>query len=421
MQKHVTNVVEFLNNHYTIKERSQLLTRTRCKFSGRFKVRHKKGAQKNDPRFIYLRLRVAGGSAPDFSTGVSCLLEEWDQKAQKIRGYSDKVAEKNRQLSQILEDIHTMFNDLRQKGVNVTAQMLKDFYRSKNNVQDKSLVSYFKMFMSWHESSICKETFRSWRVHLSVLTDYLIETRQLNVGIEAINGKWALHYFQHLTQVRKLHTDYAARKVFAVSKVLDYAILQDDLDFNPLKALKLPKAKPKPIKYLNEAEIEKLQNCPFYNARLSNVVDCFLFQCFTGMAYHELVKFNVNEHLKTDTEGQEWIKIRRGKTNTLSLIPLLPQAKDILNKYESRLPIISNQKMNAFIKEAAQMAGLNHFEEIGTHVARKTCGTFLLNRGIPIEAVSRVLGHTSVKVTQTFYAELLTSTIKQNFKNSGLI
>lgn len=421
MQKHVTNVVEFLNNHYSIKERRQLITKTRCKFSSRLKLRYKKGAEKNDPRFIYVRVRVSGHTAPDFSTGVSCLIHEWDQKAQKIKGYSDKVAEKNRQLSQIIDDIQTMFNDLRQKGVNVTAKMLRDFYRSKNNVQDKSLVAYFKLFMSWHEGNVCKETMRGWGVNLSVLTDYLIETRQLNIGLEAINGKWALNYFQHLTQVRKLKTDYAGRKVFAVSKVLDYAILQDDLDFNPLKALKLPKAKPKPIKYLNEAEIEKLQNCPFYNTRLSNVVDCFLFQCFTGMAYHELVKFNVSEHLKTDSDGQEWIKIRRGKTNTLSLIPLLPQAKELLNKYDSRLPIVTNQKMNDYIKEAAQMAGLSHFEEIGTHVARKTCGTFLLNRGVPIEAVSRVLGHTSVKVTQTFYAELLTSTIKQSFKNSGLI
>ena len=113
----------------------------------------------------------------------------------------------------------------------------------------------------------------------------------------------------------------------------------------------------------------------------------------TGMSYSELLNFNTGEHLRDEKGGQQWIVIHRQKTKTLSLIPVIEQAKELLKRYE----------------------------ELQTHMARRTVRTFFLNHGLSIETMSKVLGYKSIKIPQMYYAELLTDTIKQNFKKSGLL
>lgn len=167
--------------------------------------------------------------------------------------------------------------------------------------------------------------------------------------------------------------------------------------------------------------MKRLLECPFYDERLQKVVDCFAFQTFTGLGYNELLHFSAKTHLTTDKKGITWIMIHREKTKELSTIPFLSSARAILEKYENILPVVSNQKMNDFIKEAARIAGLDRVEEISTHVARKTAGMYFLNRGLRLETVSKILGHKSTKITERYYAELLTSSITDDLRKNGLL
>ncbi|MEZ4904333.1 MAG: site-specific integrase [Spirosomataceae bacterium] len=417
-----TNLADFLNSTYTLKERKRLLTRHRSKLIVYFRPRVKTNRPKDATQWLYIRLFVSGTKAnADMATGISLEPGTWCNRTRRIKGHSAKIDEKNRAIAQMEVDIWTLYNDLVKEGVAVTATMLKDLYK-RNGAKSQAhlgLLAYYQKFLAFHKPNICKSTQKTYQSRLNTLTRYLKETSQQNATIDKVGPRFALEFHRYI--VNYAGFDHARKAIQSLSKVLDYAVVMEELESNPLPSLSLPRSAAKPIKYLTLKELLLLQNCPYFDDRLQKVVDCFLLQCFTGMAYNELLNFDQTKHLKTDDDGQQWIKIVRGKTGTLSLIPVITEAKTLLEKYGYKMPVVTNQKLNDYIKEAAQIAGIENPEQITSHVGRKTAGTFLLNRGVPLETVSKVLGHKNVKITQTYYAELLTETIKSNFKKTGLI
>ncbi len=154
--------------------------------------------------------------------------------------------------------------------------------------------------------------------------------------------------------------------------------------------------------------------------------DVFVFACYTGLAYAELQKLS-DEHIHIGNDGEEWIIIDRTKTDIRCRIPLLPKAKAVLNKYKNfplsenkrrLLPIHSNQKMNEYLKELATICGIN--KNLSMHVARHTFATSVtLSNGVPLETVSKMLGHTSIKTTQ-IYARIVDEKISQDMKGLAL-
>jgi site-specific recombinase XerD len=146
--------------------------------------------------------------------------------------------------------------------------------------------------------------------------------------------------------------------------------------------------------------------------RLELVRDIFVFSCYTGLAYID-VKNLRQKHIRTSFDGNLWVMTKRQKTDVQSNIPLLDVAKQILEKYkgtlpdEKVLPILSNQKMNAYLKEIGDLCGIE--QNLTFHLARHTFGTTVtLAKGVPIETVSKMLGHTNIKTTQ-IYAGLPTA------------
>ena len=175
-------------------------------------------------------------------------------------------------------------------------------------------------------------------------------------------------------------------------------------------------------------------NKEFVSERLELVRDIFIFSCFTGLAYVDVQQLNKN-HISLGIDGDKWIFKNRQKTDTPSKIPLLPMAMEIVDKYKNHptcvnenrlLPILSNQKMNAYLKEIADVCGIN--KELTFHIARHTFATTVtLSNGVPIETVSKMLGHTNLKTTQ-HYAKILDKKIsndmmilKEKFKNTNQI
>ena len=159
-------------------------------------------------------------------------------------------------------------------------------------------------------------------------------------------------------------------------------------------------------KCLSLDEVKKLQIVPM-EERLERVRDLFVFQCYTCLSYSDLVKFNIKKIEAYD--GMKYYTGRRGKTKVRFTIPMLQPALDILEKYKNKLPIISNVKYNAYLKEVAAAAGIE--KHLTTHWARHTGATLLLNAGVPIEVVSKVCGHSNTQITQKIYAKMLSKTI----------
>ncbi|WP_317172034.1 site-specific integrase [Flavobacterium pokkalii] len=154
------------------------------------------------------------------------------------------------------------------------------------------------------------------------------------------------------------------------------------------------------------AELEKHQ---FSIDRLNTVRDIFVFQCYTGLAYIDAFQLK-RADIKDGVDGNQWILYERQKTNSTARIPLLPKAIKILEKYKDHplclkrgtvLPVSSNQKMNEYLKEIAELCGFPF--TLNTHMARRTFGsTITLNNNVPINVVKEMLGHSSVKQTEAY-------------------
>lgn len=390
----------------------------------RFKIRSKrKTTHKDLPHYISIRLRVNGVPAKsDIATGVSvATVEDWDNKKQLIRGRADLTGAKNEQLKKMASDITEIFNLLRSQNKPVSAEIIKQIYTGKSEALITGLLQLYEAFVKQHDKNVNKDTLRNWKCRQTAITAYVRQKlKRKDVELSEISPRWANDYYAWYQTTRKTGKSVAGRAIGALKTVLNFGVNDGALTTNPLSALTFERDPPKPIVYLNESEVAKIANCPFFDARLQQVADCFLLQCYTGMAYNEMLAFDAKKHLQTDSKGASWIIIYRGKTKELCRIPLLAAARVLLEKYDKKMPLITNQKMNTYLKEVGKLAQLDNYETLTTHVGRRTMGTFLLNKGVSIEVVSKVLGHASIKITERHYAALLTTTIGEQIRSAGL-
>ena len=163
--------------------------------------------------------------------------------------------------------------------------------------------------------------------------------------------------------------------------------------------------------FLTEEELRRVAVVQLPTVSLRNVRDLFLFQCYTGLAYSDMAAFSREKVLERD--GRYILSGERVKTGKGYYVVLLPQAVDILERYGWRLPVISNEKYNAYLKVVAQGAGID--KPVSSHYARRTAGMILLNSGMPVEVVAKVLGHSSSRTTEKAYAKILDRTVEQSY------
>ncbi|MBQ6955937.1 MAG: tyrosine-type recombinase/integrase [Bacteroidales bacterium] len=179
---------------------------------------------------------------------------------------------------------------------------------------------------------------------------------------------------------------------------------------NPYKSLHIKKDKNSDEaleKYLTREEFARLVELELPSEYLRHARDLFVFQTYTCMAYVDLAAFDAAKIV--DVKGRPMYVGRRGKTNQKFTFLVLPQAQEILDRYDGRLPMMSNQKYNQYVKMIAVMAGIN--KPVSSHWARHTGATLLLNSGVDMEVVSKVLGHSSTRMTRMIYAKMLDETI----------
>ncbi len=199
------------------------------------------------------------------------------------------------------------------------------------------------------------------------------------------------------------------------------AIAMGHIQRNPYNSYKVKRAEGN-RDFLTMKELRKIEQKRISVQRLELVKDMFVFACYTGMLYSDIYKLSF-QHLQTGNDGESWIIIDRTKNKSRCRIPLLPTAKLIVQKYSNHpvscqrgtiLPIHSNQKMNAYLKEIADLCGIS--KNLSMHVARHTFATSVtLSNGVPIETVSKMLGHSSLKTTQ-IYARIVDDKISDDMK-----
>lgn len=240
---------------------------------------------------------------------------------------------------------------------------------------------------------------------MSYLSDHY---RVTDVPITQVNYELIRAYKEYLIGEKDLSYNTTIKFLQFTKKITLRAIRAGWLKMDPFDGMSLTlKETDRP--YLTEEELESIENKEFKVQRLELVKDLFLFACYTGLSYSDVKKLQKSE-IEKSPKGMWWIRTRRQKTNERSQVPLLAPAMQIIEKYadlksldaeDKVLPVLSNQKLNSYLKEVADFCGIQ--KKLTFHVARHTFATTItLSNGVPIESVSKMLGHTNLRTTQHY-------------------
>lgn len=379
---------------------------------------------KNGNAPIYLRITV-NGKRSEFSIKRKVLLGKWNSKAGKVRGTTPDIRELNRYMDTIKVKIYKIQETLLENQELLTADIIKSIYLRKG-IKHKMLLEIFQNHNDKIKRLVGKEfapgTIERYKTAKKHVADYIkLEYNTIDIPVKDVDYKFISGFEYYLKTERKCAHNTAIKYVTNFKKIIRIAFANDWIHKDPFVNWKA-KLKIVEREFLTEEEIQKMVEKNLHTERLDQVKDIFLFSCFTGLAYADVKKLSRND-IVIGIDGDKWIKIKRSKTDTRSSIPLLTTAIDILKKYNDHpdvsnrgrlLPVLSNQKMNAYIKEIAILCKI--YKNLTFHLARHTFATTVtLSNGVPIESVSKMLGHKSLRTTQ-HYAKIMDRKVSDDMK-----
>ena len=364
---------------------------------------------------IYLRITVDGKRC-EVTTGRCCDPIQWSTSSGRCNGKKDEVKSLNAYLDDLQNKVFEAHRQLTEKDDTITAEKLRDQFQGKVAKQ-RTLIDIFKDHNQKMEALVGREfskgTAERYRTSLKHTVEFLQWKYKINdIDIRKVNYAFITEYDFYLRSVRKCANNSTVKYLKNFGKIIRICLSNGWLTIDPFARYQNKIKKVERV-YLTEQEIETIANKQLASERLEQIRDIFLFCCFTGLAYID-VKNLKSCNVVTGVDGDKWISIKRQKTNTPSRIPLLPIASALLNSYRDNpiclntgmlFPVLSNQKMNSYLKEIADFCGIK--KPITFHIARHTFATTVtLLNGIPIESVSKMLGHTNIQTTQ-HYAKIL--------------
>ena len=383
-------------------------------FSLLFYLKRPKNYEKG-PIPVYMRITV-DGKRSEVTTNRECEPSEWSTGAGRAKGTREKVRSFNAYLDNLQTKVYDACGLLANAEVDITAESIKNLFIGKVE-KPHMILEIFTEHNRQMEALVGDEyasgTLERYQTSLKHTKDFLEwKYQKLDMDIKRIDHEFITNYEFYLRSERKCANNSAVKYIKNFKKIIRICLANGWITKDHFVNYK---AKVKQVDriYLNEDELQKITNKEFATNRISQVRDIFLFSCFTGLAYADVKKLKRAEIVK-GIDGDMWIYTKRQKTSTPTRVPLLPSALSLLNKYADHpvcstdgkaFPVSSNQKMNAYLKEIADVCGIN--KELTFHIARHTFATTVtLLNGVPIESVSKMLGHTNIKTTQ-HYAKIL--------------
>lgn len=361
------------------------------------------------PIFVTIR---QNGERVTFTTGKYIHPNEWDAVKQKAKGKSETAQAINTYLLQLRNKIYRKELELMDRGYIVNPSTLRDACLEKvESIQSKSLCQIFQEYIDDARKSIGidvkKDTVYSCERTYDLLKDYMKVTYKRNdFALQELNLSFIDKFNVYLRSELKHKKNTAVKHLRCLMRVVNVAVANRHLSFDPFLNFKAQREICERV-FLTEEELRILINKDFRIKRLERVRDLFVFCCFTGLSYSD-VKTLTPEHFETDTHGRIWIKKKRVKTGVLFRVPLLPIPKLILEKYkggDKLLPVVDLSSMDAYLKEIAELCGIN--KNISSHTARFTFATTVtITNRISLEVVSKMMGHTNTRMT-SHYAKII--------------
>ncbi len=368
---------------------------------------------------IMVRIFLDGKMLNLGSSGLSVDKKVWNAPTNRAVGRSADVLNLNTNLDMISSSLQNIFRDMQHDGV-VSLDRIKSMYLGK----DKKISTFIPFF------------------------DKYLENVKAEVGVGKSKASYQKYAALHRHFVEFLNFKYGRKDIAFIE--LTPVIIEDFFIYLKTEAGMKPNSATKTLKFLKTVVIyarkcDMINRDPFVNhsfhfdyinrdfltdeelrlimqkefdvPRLETVRDLFIFSCFCGLAYIDMSQLTPDNIVTLD--GKQWIMTKRQKTRIPSNIPLLEIPQLIIEKYRGRtkngllLPTISNQKANAYLKEIADVCGIR--KRLSYHMARHTFATMSLSKGVPIESVSKMLGHTNIKTTQ-IYARITNKKIEEDMR-----
>ena len=360
---------------------------------------------------IYARVTIKGKRA-EISTGKSVDINNWIPSPGRVKGTSEEARTINRYLDNMNVRLTRIFDKMDDAEEFISAKEIKNRYLGRKPA-GHSLIDLFKNHNEQIKNQIglgySAGTLERYETTLKHLQGYLHKTHKVkDINCEELKYSFIADFDYYLKTEKKIGHNTTAKYLRNFKKIVLLALKNKWIDRDPFMRFKLTLNEVK-MDFLTKEELKGIINKEFYIDRLTQVRDVFIFCCYTGLSYVDVHRLTWDD-IKTGLDDELWIMVERKKTGTESQIPILPEAARILNAYKSSpettvsgkiLPVLSNQKVNAYLKEIGDLCGIT--KNMTFHMARHTFATTVtLSNGVSIESVSSMLGHKSIRTTQIY-------------------
>jgi site-specific recombinase XerD len=372
---------------------------------------------KNSPNGIYpiyLRITVDGKSS-ELSTKRKCHTSTWSAKTGRSTGGKETTRELNSFLDTLTQQVYQAKRRLMEADKELTAEAIK---RNMTGTDDerRTIIEIFnkhnQQLKALEGTEFASNTIKRYATTLEHTKSFLKwKYGAEDLDIRKLNHETIAEFDFWLKGIQKCNHNSTMKYLSNFKKIVLIAVKNKWLSSDPFANFKFTK-KPVQRHALTENELNAIATKNFNNERLQSVRDIFIFSCYTGLSYADVQKLRTDE-LHIGIDKNLWIFTNRQKTGASTRMPLMPEALAIVDKYKAHprcvvsgllLPILSNQKMNSYLKEIADTCDID--KPLTFHIARHTFATTVtLSHGVPIETVSKILGHSSIKQTQ-HYAKL---------------
>ncbi|ALM20297.1 integrase [Nonlabens sp. MIC269] len=371
----------------------------------------------NGEALLYARVTV-NQKRSNISLKRRVPVNQWDAKKSRCKGAGAGARQLNNYIEQSYNKLFQIYQDLTYKEELVTAKIVKAKFIGDDE-KSKSLLDLIEYHSKKIENTLSKGTIKNFGVTESYLKKFLEnEKKTTDIYLKQLDYKFLIDFENYLANVwpvghpRAMSQNTIMKHIQRLRKMVTLAYHLEWLERDPFARWK-PKYEKTNREFLSQTELENLENHDFNSERLDRVRDLFVFSCYTGISYVDIMALKPDNVMK-GIDGGNWIVTKRQKTKSSVKVPLLGRAEEIIEKYSnhpmtavtaSLLPIITNEKLNAYLKEVANHVGIK--KNLTFHMARHTFATTItLSNGVPIETVSKLLGHTKIATTQ-IYARVL--------------
>ena len=384
--------------------------------------------KKDEMATVYARITV-NGRRTEISLKNKVSINNWDEAKGRAKGKREEIVKLNSHMEQVRSLIFDCYQELIQQNKPVSVDAVKAKYLGEDIEEAMTLLKMIEYHKQVANGKLAPGTMKNYDTTENYLKKFVKhQYNKSDILLDELNYRFILDFenflinYESVDHHKALNNNGVMKHLERLRKIVNMAVMMDLLEKDPFPKYKLHFDKVE-RGHLTKEELKVLSKKNFKIERLQSVLDMFLFSCHTGLAYIDI--FNLTqENIVKGIDGRDWLMTNRQKTNTTVRVPLLPEAVQLIKKYKDHpvavakgtlFPVVSNQRMNGYLKEIAEICGID--KNFTFHLARHTFATTVtLSNGVPIGSVSKMLGHTSIRTTQ-IYAKVVEHKLSEDMQN----